>query len=114
MKVNAGDFVYLDPPYAVAAEWRRGLHYTEDAFAVDDVSRLAGELARLDALGAAFVLSYADSPEGHRLARPYYCRTVQVRRSIAGSSFKRVRLNELLITNRPHPLVDVRSIHKRG
>jgi DNA adenine methylase len=101
-EAQRGDFVYLDPPYAVAAEWRRGLHYTEDAFAVDDVSRLESALSTLDDLGAIFVVSYADSPEGHRLAKPFYCRSVEVRRSIAGSVFKRVRRTELLISNRPH------------
>ena len=101
--VTDGDFVYLDPPYAVKAEWRRGLHYTNDAFATNDVDRLQGVLRKLDATGATFVLSYADSDEGHQLGRPYYCRTVEVRRSIAGSVFKRVKRSELLISNRPHP-----------
>jgi DNA adenine methylase len=100
--VASGDFVFLDPPYAVKAEWRRGLHYTQDSFAVDDVARLKGFLRKADRLGAAFVLSYADSDEGHDLARPYYSRTVSLRRSIAGSVFKRRSASELLISNRPH------------
>lgn len=96
---GTGDFVYLDPPYAVKTEWRRGHHYTQDAFEVSDVYRLDGVLKRMDGHGAKFVLSYADSPEGRWLARDWHSSTTQVRRSIAGSAFKRVRLNELLISN---------------
>jgi DNA adenine methylase len=100
--VRAGDFIYLDPPYAVETQWRRGLHYTQDSFAVSDVERLRCFLAHADLVGASFILSYADSEEGHYLARPFYCRTVTVRRTIAGSVFKRGPASELLITNRPH------------
>ncbi|MFN8619573.1 MAG: Dam family site-specific DNA-(adenine-N6)-methyltransferase [Chloroflexota bacterium] len=37
--VQAGDFVYMDPPYTPAG-WRRGLHYTGDAFGPADLERL--------------------------------------------------------------------------
>ncbi len=107
---SAGDFVYLDPPYAVQAEWRRGLYYTEDAFAIDDVARLAEALKGIDSRGATFLLSYSDSDEGRQLAAAWSSTAIEVRRTIAGSAFKRVRQRELLISNlRRLPDDDVRQ-----
>jgi DNA adenine methylase len=100
-EVQAGDFVYLDPPYAVATQWRRGRHYTEEAFAVDDVHRLIQALRSIADTGATFLLSYADSPEGHTIRDGWNWIPMTVRRSIAGSAFKRVHQQELLISNLP-------------
>src|SRR3990172_7325687 len=60
--VQVGDFVYLDPPYAVATEWRRGLHYTQDAFALDDMDRLIQSLRSIASTGANFLLHFPDLP----------------------------------------------------
>ena len=98
-QVRGGDFVYMDPPYAVKTQWRRGRHYTDDAFAVDDVDRLRSAMSNIDRAGATFLVSYADSEEGHLVASGWRVRTQTVRRSIAGSTFKRTRVEELLISN---------------
>lgn len=89
-RVGTGDFVYMDPPYAVKEQWRRGRHYTGDAFAVDDVGRLRDAMHRIDAEGAVFLVSYADSDEGRSLGVGWTVQLASVRRSIAGSAFKRV------------------------
>jgi len=60
-KVVEGDFVYLDPPYAVKKEWRRGRHYTDDAFAVDDLAQLATVLGELNAIGLALGPGYSQA-----------------------------------------------------
>lgn len=101
-----GDFVYLDPPYCTKKR-RIFREYMPGSFALSDLRRLAGELRRLDALGAIFVISYADSAEAKELLGPWKMQRVRVRRHIAGFGCHRRHAFELIATNRLLPAGEV-------
>lgn len=96
--VRAGDFVYLDPPYAVASR-RVFREYDQRAFTKRDLERLGEHLGTIDSKKATFVISYADCAEAREVFRPWHARRVRVRRHIAGFASDRRTAFELLATN---------------
>jgi DNA adenine methylase len=101
-RVKRGDFVYLDPPYAVTSR-RVFRQYGKKPFGTDDVDRLAKELKRIDKLGAHFVVSYADCRKARALASDWNSQKFLVQRHIAGFSDSRTRSFEWIIYNLPTP-----------
>lgn len=97
-KAAAGDFVYLDPPYATASS-RIFTQYQNDAFSRTDISRLNHALTRASARGAKFVLSYADVPEVECFDASWTVSRVSARRNISGFSGSRKTITEVLISN---------------
>jgi DNA adenine methylase len=97
-RARSGDFVYLDPPYFLDSR-RVFREYVPGSFGAQDLERLAAQLCRLEALGAKFVISYADSPEARDLLRRWKPRRVRVRRNIAGFSHHRRNAYELIAAN---------------
>ena len=97
-KVSPGDFVYLDPPYAVANR-RIFSEYHPDTFSKKDLNRLSRALIKLDRKGAHFVVSYADSSEGRTLLSRWNPRRVRTRRNIAGFVGHRRKAYELIASN---------------
>ena len=97
-EVKKGDFVYLDPPFAVRTR-RVFREYGASIFGEHDLARLAKCLERLDTIGAHFVVSYADCAEARHLLRPWRCARVRTRRHIAGFSSNRRHAFELVATN---------------
>lgn len=96
--VKAGDFVYMDPPFAV--ESRRVFNeYGPQNFGEDDLKKLAGALERIDAADAYFVVSYADCAEARRHLGSWSSVRVRTRRNIAGFAEKRRHAYELIVTN---------------
>jgi len=116
-RVERGDFVYLDPPYAVTSR-RLFREYGRKPFEVDDVERLATELRRIDKLGAQFVVSYADCREARKLASDWNSEKFLVRRHIAGFSDHRTRSFEWILprdeTTRGAPEGDAPCANGRG
>lgn len=96
--VRAGDFVYLDPPYAI--ESRRVFNaYSHFSFGAAELKVLRAELLRLDRCGVPFLVSYGVSREAYQLAKDFRQKETVVRRQIAGFAASRRRSRELLITN---------------
>lgn len=93
-----GDFVYMDPPFAVRAR-RVFNEYDPRTFGTRDIARLRSSMENLAARGISFVVSYAESDEANILRRGFDCQTVSVRRNIAGFAAHRSDSNELLISN---------------
>jgi len=93
-----GDFIYMDPPFAVRGR-RVFREYDPNTFTTDDIPRLRSWMDRLDAAGATFVVSYAESDEADLLRRGFAHQVVSVRRNIAGFSGHRSNSNEVLISN---------------
>jgi DNA adenine methylase len=95
---KAGDFVYLDPPFAV--ENRRVFRqYGPQTFGLNDLARLAEALVELDHRGAAFVVSYAYCSEALDAFAQWNKRKLFVNRNIAGFRRFRRRAAELIVTN---------------
>lgn len=96
--VDAGDFVYLDPPYAVSRR-RVFVEYGRSPFSTSDLADLAGWLEEIHRRGAVFIVSYADSHEARRLFKGWRRRRFAVRRNVAGFSAARRNHYELFLSN---------------
>jgi DNA adenine methylase len=97
-RTHKGDFVFLDPPYAVD-HTRVFREYQAKTFSTDDLERLGQELVSLDLRGVKFVISYSNSPEGRELLKQWNPKPVRVQRNIAGFASDRKVAYELLGTN---------------
>lgn len=98
-EARTNDFVYLDPPYAVAKR-RVFSEYQAQGFSERDLDRLRSCLVDLDRRGVHFVLSYADSAEGRKLASDWKYRRVRTRRNVAGFASDRRLAFEVMASNR--------------
>lgn len=96
--VRKGDFVFLDPPYAVESR-RIFRQYDKRAFTPLDLARLSKHLDRIDACGAKFVMTYAHCTEVMKHFEQWQRRRIRVRRHIAGFAGARRSAYEILITN---------------
>ena len=97
--VRRGDFVYLDPPYAVSERRKIFSDYLPDSFSAKDIARLSDGLDHIDRSGASFLLSYSNSPEVSDFKQRWTVRTISSRRNIAGFVGARKITSEILITN---------------
>lgn len=93
-----GDFVYLDPPYAVENE-RIFNQYGPTTFGTNDLLRLSKVLSTIDERGATFVLSYADGAVARRLFSNWRVDDLRVKRSIASFVKHRRIVKELVVSN---------------
>ena len=93
-----GDFVYMDPPYAVSGR-RIFSEYHPESFSVTDLRRLREMLKELDQKGAHFIISYADSTEGRALVDGWHTRRIRTRRNVAGFAGHRRSAYEILASN---------------
>lgn len=96
--VRAGDFVYLDPPFAVDSR-RVFRQYGARPFSTADIARLAVGLRDIARSGADFLVSYADSKEARALAKDWNAARLPIRRHVAGFGASRRRAFEWLISN---------------
>jgi DNA adenine methylase len=97
-QTQSGDFVYLDPPYAVGNR-RIFRQYGPSSFGLDDLQRLADCLTRMDKRGVKFLLSYAYCPEALETFKHWPQRKIFIQRNIAGFATDRRRAAEFLISN---------------
>ena len=97
-KAVRGDFVYMDPPFAVSSR-RVFREYDPNTFDETDVRRLRKQLSILHKHGVRFLVSYAESEEAEVLAEGFDVQRVYVRRNIAGFAGRRKKVAELLISN---------------
>jgi DNA adenine methylase len=95
---GSGDFVYLDPPYALSGR-RVFSEYGPSPFQSSDLERLRKSLVIMEKRGAKFVVSYADCKEARLAFRDWKVRRVRTRRNIAGFTGDRKGSYELLATN---------------
>jgi len=93
-----GDFVYIDPPYAVGNR-RIFRQYGPSSFGLQDLQRLSNCLDFMDTRGVKFVLSYALCSEATEYFSRWSRLRVYVQRNIAGFASERRRAVEVLISN---------------
>lgn len=96
--VRYGDFVYIDPPYAVARRRVFG-EYSNHTFSATQLALLRSWLLRLNKRKIKFLVSYAYSPEGLELGDGFKRNSANVLRQISGFVSSRRRARELLISN---------------
>lgn len=96
--VKPGNFVYLDPPFAVGSR-RVFREYGKQSFGAADLPRLSKCLLEICEIGADFLVSYADSSEARALASQWNAIRLPIRRNIAGFAGARKNAYEWLITN---------------
>jgi DNA adenine methylase len=96
--IRHGDFVYLDPPYAVGNR-RVFRQYGPHSFGLDDLRRLSKALTLIHRRGARFVLSYADCHEARVAFRNWTSVRVFTQRNISGFARHRRRAAELVVSN---------------
>lgn len=106
---TAGDFVYLDPPYAPLSRTSHFTSYTSAPFGLDEQARLQQAVIRLARRGVHVLLSnsvapditalYADNAQAAGVG--LQARTVAARRAINSRASARGAILEYLITNIP-------------
>lgn len=109
--VKTGDFVYLDPPYAVTSR-RIFREYGKKTFDTEDIPRFSRCLEAIVEQGADFLVSYADCSEARALACDWHSIRLPIRRHVAGFSGDRKKAYEWLISNRPNSGLEREANHE--
>lgn len=86
---EAGDFVFLDPPYLPVSKYADFKRYTKDQFYEDDHRELAEEIERLSELGCYVLLTNSNHPLVHELFDKYKVEIFSTRRHINCDANKR-------------------------
>jgi len=98
---EAGDFVYLDPPYDPLSSTANFTSYTSDDFGAADQRRLADLFRELDRRGCYVMLSNSSTPFIRELYRGYEQVEVEAIRAISRKGEARGPISELLVMNYP-------------
>lgn len=97
---NAGDFIYVDPPYTVMHNNNNFLKYNSSLFSWEDQIRLAAAIKRATKRGASIMLSNADHQSVKGLYKGFgYHRSVKRASILAAEPQHRRQTTELIITN---------------
>ena len=88
--VKPGEFVYLDPPYAIENQ-RIFTQYCNHTFGLNDIARLNETICHINRIGAYFLLSYAYTEKIKSVFKCWSIREVSVQRNIAGFSNQQPR-----------------------
>jgi DNA adenine methylase len=99
---QAGDLVYLDPPYPPLNGTSYFTHYTPDRFGMAEQQRLANIFRTLDIRGCYLLMTNADLPVIRRLYSRYHLTEATVPRYVSCKN-SRHRVAELVITNYAPP-----------
>jgi DNA adenine methylase len=110
-KAQAGDFVYLDPPYPPLNGTSFFTHYTPDRFDESNQERLAAFIYDLDHHGSLFLMTNADLPQIRCLYAGFKFSKLSVTRYVSCKG-TRHKVKELVITNY-EPAVSRKKEHKK-
>lgn len=80
---NAGDFVFLDPPYLPVSKFADFKRYTKEQFYEEDHIELASEIKRLQEMGCFIILTNSNHPLVHELYGKYGVEVVKTKRYIS-------------------------------
>lgn len=97
-RAQAGDFIYLDPPYAGTESKDRG-EYGPNSFKSFDITRLGGVLRAASARDVNVLLSYACIDAIKEEFLGWKVSEILVERSVSGFARGRKKVPEVIITN---------------
>ena len=80
---EAGDFVFLDPPYLPISEYADFKRYTKEQFYEEDHIELAKMIMRLQERGCHVLLTNSNHPLVHELYAPFTIDVIQTKRHIS-------------------------------
>lgn len=106
---QAGDFVFLDPPYLPVTEYADFKRYTKEQFYEEDHRELAAEVKRLQSLGCHVILTNSNHPLVHELYEGFDIEVISTRRNISSKSDTR-KGEDVIVTAKPAPRAFVRSV----
>lgn len=97
---KAGDFIYLDPPYAPMSSTANFASYTKSGFGLKDQKELASAVAELTKRGVKVMQSNSNTDLIRSLYKQFNIQTVYATRAINCKGDRRGKeANEVLITN---------------
>ncbi len=94
---NAGDFLYVDPPYYPLSRTANFTSYTKEEFGQDEQEELARLFASAARRGAQLMLSNSDTPLIRGLYAGFNLNTVRARRAVNCDGAKRGLISELIV-----------------
>jgi DNA adenine methylase len=97
-RVDADEFIYLDPPYPPLNTTSNFTRYTKDKFSMEEHKLLAEKIYELDSKGCLIMISNADIPGIHKLFKRFHVTSLPVTRYITCKAIKH-KVRELVITN---------------
>lgn len=97
--VQAGDFVYFDPPYIPLSETSAFTSYTHEGFAYEEQVRLRDVFRKLDKKGAYVMLSNSSSPLVEELYQGFHIHKVEATRTNGAKVSSRGKISEFIVTN---------------
>jgi DNA adenine methylase len=97
-KTRTGDFLYLDPPYALGEKRDRG-EYGMGSFRDHDEARLVESIVAASDRGTKVLLSYSPSKFVMKKLRDWKIHNLSVARNVAGFAGSRRRADEILVSN---------------
>jgi DNA adenine methylase len=98
-KARSGDFIYLDPPYAVNPISPSFTSFTSEGFTEPDQRNLAKKFGELNKRGCYLMLSNSETKLTRELYAEYPRIPVSVNRMINCVGKKRTGFRELVILN---------------
>jgi DNA adenine methylase len=98
-QAQAGDFVYLDPPYVPVSPTSRFTAYAAGGFTLEDQKRLRDVFVRLSRRGCAVMLSNSATPAVRELYAGYRFDVVAAVRSINCAASNRGAVSEFVVRN---------------
>lgn len=106
---QAGDFIFLDPPYLPISEYADFKRYTKEQFYEEDHAELASEVNRLHELGCHVILTNSNHPLVHEQYRKFPIEVIQTKRNISCNSKSRIG-EDLIVTIPPKPRFNIREV----
>ena len=97
--VQAGDFVYFDPPYIPLSETSAFTSYTHEGFSYEEQVRLRNVFKRLNEKGAYVMLSNSSSPLVEELYEGFNIHKVNAIRTNGAKASSRGKISEIIVTN---------------
>lgn len=97
--ICAGDFVYLDPPYAPLSDTANFVGYTKLGFSDDMQMRLKAFCDYIDSVGAHFMMSNSSAPLIYDLYADYRIDEVMASRAVNCKAQGRGKVVELVVRN---------------